>query len=204
MKTSAEIGNISKALVQFGSSMESIPKNAVNPFYKNRYATLDHTIESVKFSLEKFELTVIQSSFIMDGYHTVETRVLHISGEWYETTMSVPLEKNTPQGAGISETYARRYGLSAALFLATGDDNDGNGLENNKKPEQKTENTDRLDFNVVTTKIKEMTIDDMRLYFKDLKSKHTLSEKQNCALEKIFTKESGSKGNQTQITWGEI
>ena len=56
---------------------------------------------------------------------SVETRLLHLSGEWVSTVVTLPVEKATAQGAGSAISYGRRYGLSAILGL-TAEDDDGN------------------------------------------------------------------------------
>jgi len=55
----------------------------------------------------------------------LDTRLLHSSGEWIEGRMTLPVSKADAQGYGSALTYARRYGLCAAVGIAPEDD-DGN------------------------------------------------------------------------------
>jgi len=60
------------------------------------------------------------------------TRIMHKSGQWLENYFPLDAmpDKNgavTPQAWGSASSYARRYGLQAALGITTGDvDDDGN------------------------------------------------------------------------------
>ena len=60
-----------------------------------------------------------------DGHATLETVVLHDSGEWMAGVSGSPLQKNDPQGVGSALTYLRRYSLSGFAGIAQEDD-DGN------------------------------------------------------------------------------
>lgn len=57
---------------------------------------------------------------------SVETILLHSSGEWSRSTLMVPVVgAATPQSIGSAVTYARRYALASMVGLAQADD-DGN------------------------------------------------------------------------------
>jgi hypothetical protein len=62
-----------------------------------------------------------------DGNYVLKTVVLHESGESMEGCQPVLSAKADAQSMGSALTYARRYGLCAALGLVSGDeDDDGN------------------------------------------------------------------------------
>ena len=63
-----------------------------------------------------------------DGFSGVETIIMHISGEWISSVLTLPLAKRDPQGAGSAITYARRYSLQSACGLPSEDD-DGNAAQ---------------------------------------------------------------------------
>jgi len=63
-----------------------------------------------------------------NGRIGVTTRVLHISGEWMESTSFFETEgksQTTAQKSGSSITYQKRYGLAAFLGIDSETDNDG-------------------------------------------------------------------------------
>jgi ERF superfamily len=122
MKKSDSIVEISKALIRFHSEVSPVTKDANNPFYKSQYATLDNTLETVKKPLGNAGLSFAQ----FPDENGLTTILMHESGEWIESTYSVPLAKQDPQGAGSAITYMRRYALGAILGLATEIDDDGN------------------------------------------------------------------------------
>lgn len=132
MRHSETIANLAAALVKAQKDLKPVAKDSQNPHFRNRYASLDAMVESVRPTLASHGLAVVQgaSSPIVDtdgalcGF-SVETMLLHSSGEWLLNSAIMPLSKVDAQGAGGAMTYGRRYGLSALLSLATDDDDDG-------------------------------------------------------------------------------
>jgi hypothetical protein len=99
----------------------TIKKDATNPFFKSKYATLENIIAHITDPLATNKLTFSQ---FPDGAG-LTTILMHESGEWMKATM--PLHMGTkPQEQGSALTYARRYALSAVLGLAVDEDDDGN------------------------------------------------------------------------------
>lgn len=139
MKSSDSIAAIAPALVKAGAELEPVSKDATNPAFRNKYATLDAIMEQVRPVLAAHGLCVLQGVThpeTVDGRViglSVETRLLHLSGEWVSTVVTLPVEKATAQGAGSSISYGRRYGLSAILGL-TAEDDDGNADSKGPKP----------------------------------------------------------------------
>lgn len=131
MRQSETITAIAPAIVKASAELGPIAKDATNPAFRNKYATLDAIMEQVRPVLAKHGLAVMQGVThpeTVDGRVVglaVETRLLHLSGEWIASTVTLPVEKATAQGAGSAISYGRRYGLSAMLGL-TAEDDDGN------------------------------------------------------------------------------
>ena len=120
------------AFVAAQSELSRIARTAENPFLKNKYASLDTIIDTVRPVLAKHKLAFIQT--VSDG--GVETVITHESGEW----LSSGRLKITPQEAkglsyaqtfGVATTYAKRYQLAGMLGVAVEEDTDGN-LGDNK------------------------------------------------------------------------
>jgi hypothetical protein len=131
MKTSESVAQIGAALAAAQAEIKTVVKDRTNPHFKNRYATLDAIMETVRPVLAKHGLSIVQGCTIpseVDGRLTgfaVETMVLHASGEFLSNMVFMPLAKQSAQDAGSALTYGRRYGVSALLSLATDDDDDG-------------------------------------------------------------------------------
>lgn len=131
MRASETITALAPALVKAAAQLSPVAKDATNPAFRNRYATLDAIMEQVRPVLASHGLAVVQSMTqpeTVDGRVVgvaIETRILHTSGEWIAGVVTLPVDKATAQGVGSAMSYGRRYGLSALLGL-TADDDDGN------------------------------------------------------------------------------
>lgn len=127
MKTSESIKNLTKALVAAQSQMGHAAKGAKNPFYKSSYADLPTVMEVVKGPLNDNGLLVLQPSANRDGKNFIDTVIFHgDSGEFISSeTEVICVKQNDPQSFGAAQTYARRFGLQAMLFIPAEDD-DGN------------------------------------------------------------------------------
>ncbi len=122
MQQSPTIGEIAKALGQFHYQVGPISKDAINPFFKSKYASFENITTHIKDPLAKNKLTYSQFPDA-DGLTTI---LMHESGEWIAATAKLTIKDQTPQGQGSAITYMRRYAPAAALGLATEDDDDGN------------------------------------------------------------------------------
>lgn len=132
MHRSDSITALATALAKAQAEIKSIAKDRTNPHYKNRYATLDAILDGVRPVLAKHGLSIVQgASDAADGF-AVETYLLHASGEWVSTVLTMPVAKQDAQGVGSALTYGRRYGVSALLALSTDDDDDGEQAAANK------------------------------------------------------------------------
>lgn len=132
MKHSESIQAISGSLVAFHSAIRAIAKDSVNPAYKSKFASLESITETVRPVLAKNGLALVQGGGVPISDETgavtavsVETMLVHESGEWISNGVTMPLDKATAQGVGSAVTYGRRYGLSALLALTTDEDDDG-------------------------------------------------------------------------------
>lgn len=132
MKYSDSFVNLAKALVAFQQSVEPIVKDRENPHFKRNYATFDAIMESVRPILASHGLAVIQGGTgpvsDVNGHIcgvSVETLLVHVSGEYVSSLFTLPLDKPSAQAVGSAVTYGRRYGVSALLALTTEEDDDG-------------------------------------------------------------------------------
>jgi len=133
VKTSDSIAQLAPALVAAQGTIKAVPKDGKNPAFRSKYATLDAIMEAVRPALAAQGLTVVQGVIHPETSAegrlvgiTVETRVIHSSGEWVASVVPVPVAKADAHGLGSALSYGRRYGISALLALTTDEDDDGN------------------------------------------------------------------------------
>ena len=125
MERSESISGIATALSEAQGEFPIIPKESSNPFFKSKYAELSTIVRTVQPVLRKHGLSVTQLTEDGESGITVRTMLMHKSGEYISGTLKMQPVKSDPQGIGSAITYARRYGLSAILGIATDDDDDG-------------------------------------------------------------------------------
>lgn len=138
MEKSESLKNIGKAITLFQTKMEKIKKDATNPFFKSKYATLSNILESIQLPLAESGLSFAQ---IPDGDCLTTILIHNESGEFLQGCYAIHAAKIDPQGIGSAITYARRYALSAILGVNVDDDDDGNAATpaptyTNSKPAQ--------------------------------------------------------------------
>lgn len=137
MNTSESIKEIATALCSFQGEVEKINKEATNPFFKSKYATLANILDVIREPLHKNGLSFVQ--FPTDQFGLV-TRLMHNSGEWLEAEYVMQPTKNTPQEIGSCITYMRRYALGSILGLNIDYDDDGNAASKPTTQPQQTMN----------------------------------------------------------------
>ena len=123
---SESLKELSTALSKAQGEFDGVTKDATNPFFKSKYATLDAVIKAVKPIMAKNGLAVIQGNELDQNGVVVTTLLTHSSGEWVESKLYLPVTKQDPQGYGSAITYGRRYALSAILGISSDEDDDGN------------------------------------------------------------------------------
>ena len=140
---SESIDLLAKALAEAQGEMPPVMMNAVNPFLHSKYADLGAIIETSKPVLSKHSLSFSQVVFTEDNKVGLNTLLMHSSGQWIASGMSLPMGeekgKSLAQVAGSVITYLRRYSLSAILGIYTDEDTDGNDKKTkleNKEPEK--------------------------------------------------------------------
>ena len=136
MNKSESITNLVGALTAFQGKMTAVKKDATNPFYHSRYATLDTIWETIRRPLAENGLSVAQTMNLVNDKSVLETTLYHTSGEWISGTQLVNPVKDDPQSLGSAISYARRYSLSALLGVVSDEDDDGNVAT---KPQSKVE-----------------------------------------------------------------
>lgn len=136
MKTSEQINELAMALAKAQGNMEAAKKDATNPFFKSKYATLDSIWSACREPLSSNGLAVIQSLGGDSDHFYLETMLVHESGQYLSDTIPVTPAKDDIQGLGSALTYTRRYALASIVGITTDEDDDGNSsTQQNQKPQ---------------------------------------------------------------------
>lgn len=137
MQKSENIGELAEALSELQGEIEDPIKNRQGN--KSKYADLPQVLKTLRPMLKKHNLAFSQFPGEEDGKMTVETIIMHKSGQWiscsYKMTALDPIVSrdgkiamNKTQGEAGGITYARRYALIAAFGICGDDDTDGNSI----------------------------------------------------------------------------
>lgn len=119
-------GSLAKALAAAQAELRHPKKDATNPHFRNRYASLTACLDAALPVLSKHGLALSQPVEVReDGVTVLRTVLLHESGESLEATYPLRPVKDDPQGMGSALTYARRYSLCSLVAIAADDDDDG-------------------------------------------------------------------------------
>jgi hypothetical protein len=114
---------LSQALVKAQAAMNHAAKDAKNPHFKSAYSSLASVIDAVRPALSSNGLAFVQKLHSADGGVAVETVLIHESGEEMSFgVLFIPATKQDAQGFGSAISYGKRYGLQAALGIASEDD----------------------------------------------------------------------------------
>lgn len=120
-----------QSILEVQKKVSVLSTDEANPFYKSQYLSLAGLIKSLQPHLSANNLVVTQHP---SDEGSVKTMVLYApTGEAIESTLKLPVKESTPQSAGSSITYARRYALMAIFNIAAEDD-DGNSGSSNAAP----------------------------------------------------------------------
>lgn len=130
---SESLAKIGPALIKIAAEIENPTKKSQNPHFKSKYADLAEIINVSRQICASHGVVVMQSPGMAHDLCTVDTLLVHESGEWVRGQAASPLQKNDPQGVGSAVTYLRRYSLAAMLGLAQEDD-DGNAATRKAPP----------------------------------------------------------------------
>lgn len=136
---------LAAAMIEVQKQMAPAMKDAINPFVKSKYATLNSVMESCSEALISngiwlTQLPVPAPVELGPGHIGLLTKLTHAeSGQWQSSLTVIPLPKADPQGMGSAITYGRRYALTAMLGMITEDD-DGEAAKMPSKASSKAKN----------------------------------------------------------------
>lgn len=142
MERSETINELAAALSKAQAKMDFASRDSANPFFHSKYADLASVWGACRGPLTENGLSIVQSPSSDGPIVTVETLLLHTSGQWISCSLSASAAKPDAQSIGSAITYLRRYTLQSLVGVAP-DDDDGNAASGNitspakqKKPER--------------------------------------------------------------------
>lgn len=124
MQTSENINELATALATAQSQIVPPEKNCTGA-RGSKYADLANVIKAVIGPLNKNGISFTQMPFSHNNIVGVTTRLMHTSGQWLESSLSIPVAKAHPWEYGSNITYCRRYTLASICGCAADDDIDG-------------------------------------------------------------------------------
>lgn len=166
MRHSESFAQIAAALAAANAEFPPIEKNRnVEVVMRNggsywfSYATLDAILNAIRVPLAKNGLALMQAEVaqevnvygdagvIVDVERELmmETRLIHSSGEWISNTTPILIAdgENSAQAHGGGVSYARRYGVTTLVCLASEEDDDGNSADGNSVTQAKAKGARR-------------------------------------------------------------
>lgn len=143
MLKSENVTELSAALAKAQAGIANAAKEGTNPHFKHNYATLKSVWAVCKTPLTDNGLSVVQSPENIAETQSVQvtTTLLHKTGQWIESTITMPVKKWDCQGIGSAITYARRYALAAMVGVAPDDDDDDGeaAVNHHQRPPQQNQ-----------------------------------------------------------------
>ncbi len=130
-----ELKDLATALCKAQAAIEGASKDSTNPHYNSKYADLASIWDACRKPLTDHGLSIVQ----MPSYDsetqvvTVETVLLHSSGQRITSALGAPVPKTNAQGVGSVITYLRRYALAAVVGVAPEDDDAESGVDHSKQ-----------------------------------------------------------------------
>lgn len=119
------------ALLEARKEFEEIPRTrpvkvkGEKGSYEFKYAPLDTIDKAITPKLAAHSLVLTQTAVRYPFGDFLRTTIWHTSGEWIANEIEIQVPRGGGSAAyGGALTYARRYGMSALLAIATETDND--------------------------------------------------------------------------------
>lgn len=119
------LNEIAKALCIAQSEILTAHKDSKNPYFNSKYADLKSVWDAIRLPLTKNGLSITQLPSTNGKEVTVETILMHVSGQYIRSTLTIIAKDISAHAIGSAITYARRYALMAMVGVSPEDD-DGN------------------------------------------------------------------------------
>lgn len=132
LSQSPELDQLATALAKAQASVKGAAKDSVNPQLRNKYADLASVWEACRDALTSNGLSVSQHPGCDGAMATVDTMLLHCSGQYIASRLTAPIIPQTynreaapmvtAQATIAAVTYLRRTALAAVVGVAPEDD----------------------------------------------------------------------------------
>ncbi len=173
---SEDIAELAAALAVAQGVIEGAAKDTVNPFFRRSYADLSSVWDAIREPLSANGLSIVQMPSAEGSKVTVTTLLLHKSGQWISSDLTMTAKRqlkdgggweelDNPQAIGSTITYARRYALQSVAGVAPEDD-DGERAQGRQMPPQKASTPPLNDTTQLLTQIRE-TLNDIAKDYAD-------------------------------------
>ena len=135
MSKAPQHDTIHAALLAAQAEMPVVKRDAANPHFKSKYASLQAFTEAALPILHKHGLswTVTTDPPNGHGFVVFVGTLANAAGEDIEYRLPMQPDSAKPQAMGSAITYARRYLLGMVTGVATEDDDDGNAASGTGK-----------------------------------------------------------------------
>jgi hypothetical protein len=199
IETSESIVALTASLLKVQGHISGVKKDAKNPHFKNRYATLENVIDTARPALQEAGIAFTQApGVVIDGSVEITTMLVHKSGEWMRSTLHVPLGKKDAQGVGSAITYGCRYSLMAMLGMPPTDDDgeaamDRGGFDSEPKGKSSAQLKREVDWREVEKEVWEcktpLQLDKMRAHLRDRAIRESWNTQFKYAAKEILDKQ---------------
>lgn len=134
MRTSDSIASVMAAFIRTQHDIRTVKKNKSGEVpgkegkkgYTFYYADLAEVLKTVTEACRMHDIGLIQTQDLVGSTAVkITTRVVHTSGEWFETDFTVGAANIAPQTIGSSASYAKRYAIGATFGIVTERDDNG-------------------------------------------------------------------------------
>lgn len=116
---SAQLDSLAAALVAAQGAVKVASKDAMNPHLKSKYADLGSVWDACREALSVNGLAVSQHPGVEGAYVTLDTVLIHASGQFITSRCAAPLAQQTAQGVGSCVSYLRRYALASIVGVVS-------------------------------------------------------------------------------------
>ncbi len=130
LQMSASIAQLAAALARAQAAFPAVRKDKTASIqtrsggqFSYAYIDLAAVVEATRGPLTSNELALVQAVTMQEPHVTIETSLLHSSGEWLASALDLTVpDTGDARTVGSLITYGRRFGLMALVGLAAADD----------------------------------------------------------------------------------